>query len=174
MLPEVCFDGLSREPFFTPMLTDLEDREETVLALRVEDLSCFHTRRLPMIVRLRAWYDRQGTWVVVIAFHVGIDPQEPLAGVAYLNPRQTADQGLLLRLTKQRLFPLIFLNSDCSDAICHQVSWSSAHRREVTPLVMTFNQALTIPRLDGCVDLAFERARREFQELYTLQKLLYG
>jgi len=156
------------------MLTGLEGREETVLALRVEDLSCLRTRRLPITVRLRAWYDRLGIWVVVIAFHVGIDPREPLAGVASLNPRQTADYGLLLRLTNQRLFPLIFVSADLSDAIGHQVPWSSARRREVAQLVMTIDQALTSPRLDGRVDVAFERARREFQGLYSLEKLLYG
>lgn len=156
------------------MLTGLEGREETVLALRVEDLSSFRTPRLPMIVRLRAWYDWQGTWVVVIAFHVGVDPQEPLAGVAYLNLRQTADYDLLLRLTKQRLFPLIFLSADLSDAVGHQTPWSSARRREVAQLVMTIDQALSSPRLDGRVDLAFEQARREFQDLYTFEKLLYG
>ncbi|HEV8717395.1 MAG TPA: hypothetical protein VGX03_31815 [Candidatus Binatia bacterium] len=165
---------LSRKLLFTPVLTGLEGREETVLTLRVGDLSSFRTPRLPMIVRLRAWYDRLGTWVVVIAFHVSVDPQEPLAGIASLNPRQTADYGLLMQLTKQGLFPLIFLSADLSDAVGHQVPWSSARRREVAQLVMTIDQALTSPRLDGRVDLAFERARREFQSLYPLEKLLYG
>jgi hypothetical protein len=146
----------------------------TALVLRVERLKPFRHERLPITVQLAAECSPEHTWVVAIAFRVADNPRKPLEGDAYLNPRQEGDHALLLRLTRQHRFPLIFLSPDLRQAVGKTVSWSEQQRQEVQQLLALIPAVGLVSSIEGSWDPDFEQAKRAFQARYSVQQLLSG
>lgn len=171
-IPEPNRSLLLRMPLYTPVLLGLEGRNETGLVMRVDDLTTFRKPELPITIKLVAWRSGQGTWLICIVFRVVDNPQDPLEGDAYLNPRQTSDYEMLLRLSLQKTLPLIFLSPDLHDAVGKQISWRDAQREQVFRAVMVIQKDLRGGKLSGSFDPDFEEAKKEFQARFTVRELL--
>jgi hypothetical protein len=159
-------------PVYTPVLLSLVDREMAALTIRVDDLSSFRKPKVLITVKFVAHRSKQGTWVVCVAFRVADNPQDPLEGDAYLNPRQAGDYECLLEMSRQGIFPLVFMSRDLRDAVGKWLPWRDAQREEVFRAIMTMRKDLTGEKLGGVFDPDFEQAKREFQSRHTVTDLL--
>ena len=156
----------------TPVLIDLEKSQETALAIRVADLFSFRRQGLPSRVRAIGYQGKEGTWMVAVAFRITGTPVAPFAGAAYVNPRQEDGQRLLQRLAMQERLPFLFFSPHLRVVVRQEAGWSVHHRQEVRLLLAQIAQAQTDKRLTGSEDLDFDRAKKEFQDLYSIRTLL--
>lgn len=140
--------------------------------MRVKDLAPFRNPGLPIAVKLVAYQSVEETWLITVVLRVMELPQGTLVAAAYLNPRQTADYDLLQRLSKQRFFPIIFLDEDVRESVDVSLSWSAVQQEEVCRILETIDKSLAGPKLSGGFDPDFEAALTEFQRDYPLKELL--
>ena len=163
---------LLQQPAVTPILVRLEKSADTALAMRVADLFSFRRQGLPITARAIGYQGKEGTWVVTVAFRVAGTPVALLEGVAYANPRHEDDLFLLQSLATQERLPFLFLSPHLKVVIRQEATWSVHHRQEVRLLLAQVAHAQTNKRLARDEDLDFARARKEFQELYSVSTLL--
>ena len=161
-------------PTYTPFLLGLEGRNDTAVIIRVDDLASFLETELPITIKFVAYRGRLGAWVVCVAFRVVDDAHDPLEGDTYLNPRQAFDYELLLKLSRQKIFPIIFLAPDLRDAVGKRISWRDTQREEVFRAVMAMQKDLRGEKLTGNYDPDFGTAKEEFQKSFSLRDLLSG
>ena len=171
---------LLQHEFYTPILIGLERRQETGLALRVHDLFSFRREGMPITVRLVGYQGREGVWLIAVAFRLAIttDVQSQLEGVAYLNPRRSADYRLFQNLAKQNGFPLLFLNDNLKVGVGQEVVWSVYNRQQVRVLLHQLDHIL--PEVVGQgrqeqrkqEDTVFGAVCTEFQTRHSVETLL--
>ncbi len=172
---------LLQHEFYTPILIGLERRQETGLALRVHNLFSFRREGVPIIVRLVGYQGQEGVWLIAVAFRIATDVQLQLEGVAYLNPRRSADYRLFQNLATQDGFPLLFLNDNLKVGVGQEVVWSVYNRQQVRVLLHQLDHVL--PEVVGQgrhghqeqteqPDAAFEAARAEFHTRHSVETLL--
>ena len=77
-------------PTYTPTLLALTDPGLTSLVIRVDSVKPFDQEDLRMQVSF-AGYEHDGTCLACVAFRIFDNPDDPLLGDAYLNPRQTIE-----------------------------------------------------------------------------------
>ena len=169
---------LLQHEFYTPILIGLERRQETGLALRVRDLFSFRREGLPITVRLVGYQGREGVWLIAVAFRIATDVQSQLEGIAYLNPRRSADYRLFQHLAKQDGFPLLFLNDNLKVGVGQEVVWSVYNRQQVRVLLQQLDHILPEVVRQGQQeqkeqpDAAFEAVCTEFQTRHSVETLL--
>ncbi|HEV8718907.1 MAG TPA: hypothetical protein VGX03_39565 [Candidatus Binatia bacterium] len=171
-IPQTYRTSLLQQPTATPILVCLEKSADTALAMRVADLFSFRREGLPITARAIGYQGKEGTWVVTVAFRIAGTAVAPLEGVAYANPRYEDDLHLLQSLATQERLPFLFLSPHLKVVIQQEATWSVHHRQEVRLLLAQVAHAQTNKRLAGDEDLDFDRARKEFQELYSVSTLL--
>src|SRR5712691_5467353 len=163
---------LLQQPTATPILVRLEKSEDTALAMRVTDLFSFRRQGLPITVKAIGYQGKEGTWVVTVAFRIAGTPVAPFEGAAYANPRQEDGLRLLQRLATQERLPFFFLSPHLKVVVRQEAGWSVHHRQEVRLLLVQMAHVQTNKRLTGGEDLDFERAKKEFQDLYSIKTLI--
>jgi len=156
----------------TPVLIGLEKSQETALAMRVTDLFSFRRQGLPITVKAIGYQGKEGTWVVTVAFRIAGTPVAPFEGAAYANPRQEDGLRLLQRLATQERLPFFFLSPHLKVVVRQEAGWSVHHRQEVRLLLAQMAHVQTSKRLTEGEGLDFERAKKEFQDLYSIKTLL--
>jgi hypothetical protein len=164
--------ALLQTPLATPVLIGLEKSQEAALAIRVTDLFSVRRQGLPITVRAIGYQGKEGTWIVAVAFRIAGTPVAPFAGAAYVNPRQEDGLRLLQRLATQERLPFLFLSPSLRVVVRQEAGWSVHHRQEVRLLLAQMAHVQTNKRLTGGEDLDFERAKKEFQDLYSIKTLL--
>lgn len=164
--------SLLQQPTATPILVHLEKSADTALAMRVADLFSFRRQGLPITARAIGYQGKEGTWVVTVAFRIAGTAVVPLEGVAYANPRHEDDFHLLQSLAMQERLPFLFLSPRLKVVLRQEAAWSVHHRQEVRLLLAQVAHAQTNKRRAGDEDRDFDRARKEFQELYSVSTLL--
>ncbi|MBI3058894.1 MAG: hypothetical protein HYY81_06235 [Deltaproteobacteria bacterium] len=162
---------LLRMPTHTPVLWGLEGRNETTLAMRVDSLDGFRKAELPVQVGFALYRSGDGTWLVCVPFRIVDNPESPLEGGAYLNPRQAGDYVLLENLARQNMFPVVLLSPDLRDAVAKAVPWRL--KGEATKALGAVDASLA-GKLTGGWDSDFEAAKREFQARFSVAELLKG
>jgi hypothetical protein len=65
------------------------------------------------------------------------------------------------------------LNADLSDSVTIEVLWPKEQHRHVSQLLIEVDQTLLGDKLMSAFDPDFERAKHEFQNLYTVEHLLH-
>jgi hypothetical protein len=168
--PGLRAELLKREPY-KPRIFGLEGAEETGLLLRVKDPAPFRNPDLPIAVKLVAYQSAEETWLVAVVLRVEQLPPGTLIAAAYLNPHQSTDYELLRRLSKQLLFPIIFLEEHVRESIDVRLSWSSIQREEVLRIIEGLDKSLAGRQLSIGFDPAYEAALAEFQNHYSLKDL---
>ena len=163
---------LLQQPTATPILVRLEKSADTALAMRVTDLFSFRRQGLPITARAIGYQAKEGTWVVAVVFRIAGTPVTPLEGAAYVNPRHEDDLHLLQSLATQERLPFLFLSPHVKVVIRQEATWSVHHRQEVRLLLAQVAHAQTHNRPAGDEDHDFARARKEFQDLYSVSTLL--
>lgn len=163
---------LLQQPIATPMLLRLEKSADTALAIRVADLFSFRRQGLPITARAIGYQAKEGAWVVALAFRIAGIPVASLEDVVYLNPQCEADFSLLQSLATQERLPFLFLSPHLKIVLRQEALWSVHHRQEVRLLLAQVSHTQTKRRLGEGEDLDFARARKEFQELYSVSRLL--
>ena len=180
-LAKVYHARLLQHEFYTPVLIGLERHQETGLAVRVHDLFSFRREGAPITVRLVGYQGREGVWLIAVAFRIArimTDVQSRLEGVAYLNPRRSADYRLFQNLAKQDGFPLLFLNDSLKVGVGQEVIWSVYNRQQVRVLLNQLDHVL--PEVVGqggqnhqeYKDPIFEAVCTEFQTRHSVETLL--
>lgn len=174
-LPEHIKKTLLHFPVWTPTLIGItrQGQDQTALALRVEALKPFRQKDLPITIQIAAYKAASGIWVFALAFRVADNPNDPLEGDVYMNPRQEHDAGLLENITKQNQFPVLFFSHDLNEQVGKAISWHPQQQIEVRNMLGT---AWVEPkkRLQGNFDDEFEKAKREFQKQFTVKHILNG
>ena len=165
------FELLKRE-LYKPRPFGLEGQEETGLLMRVKDLAHFSNPEIPVAIKLVAYQNAQNTWVICVILRVMELPPGTLLAAAYLNPRQTVDYDLLLRLSKQQIFPVILLSEDVREYVTIPLAWSAVQREEVLRILKSIDSNLTTHKLSGSFDPDFESAVLELQENHSLEELI--
>lgn len=164
---------LLQTPLLTPITVSLEKPEETGLALRTANLFSFRRQDLPLLVRPISYQGKEGIWVTAIAFRIAGSRNDSLEGAAYLNPRNAYDLRLLQHLTKQDRFPVLFFSPSLRVVISQAAKWTVHQRQELRVMLAQAAHARigdAISRRE--TDPDFERARQEFQKVYSIEKLL--
>jgi hypothetical protein len=151
----------------------LEKSEETGLALRTANLFSFRRQGLPRLVRPLSYQGKEGIWLAALAFRIAGSRTDSLEGAAYLNPRNAYDLRLLQHLTKQDRFPVLFFSPTLRVVISQSAEWTVHQRQELRVMLV---QATHV-RVSGAIsrretDPDFERARQEFEKIYSIEKLL--
>ena len=172
MIPQSQRADILKRELYVPRIFGLEQGEETGLVMRVKDLAPLRNPGLPVAVKLVAYQSGEETWLVTVVLRVEELSQGTLVAAAFLNPRQSTDYDLLQRLSKQRFFPIIFLDEDVRESVDVSLSWSVVQREEVSRIRETINKSLAGPKLSGGFDPDFETALAEFQNDYPLKDLL--
>ena len=109
---------------------------------------------------------------MAVAFRIAGTPIAPLEGVVSLNPRHEDDLHLLQSLATQERLPFLFLSPHLKVVIRQEAIWSVHHRQEVRLLLAQVAHSQPTQRPAEGEDLDFERARKEFQDLYSVSTLL--
>jgi len=125
-IPEPQRPFLLRAPVYTPSITGLGDKADVVI--RVDSLSSFRKPKLPIQVGLTLYRSGSGTWLVCVPFRIFDNPQDPLEGDTYLNPRQKEDYVLLEKLASQESFPFVFLSSDLGESVAKMIPWRNKRK----------------------------------------------
>ncbi|MGE0680104.1 MAG: hypothetical protein AB7P69_04205 [Candidatus Binatia bacterium] len=151
----------------------LEKPEETGLALRTANLFSFRRQNLPLLVKPLSYQGKEGVWVAAIAFRIVGSRNDSFEGAIYLNPWSAYDLPLLQHLTKQDCFPVLFFSPTLRVAVSQAVEWTVHQRQELRVMLAQAAYAC----LDDAIskretDPDFERARQEFEKVYSIEKLL--
>lgn len=165
--------ALLQTPLLTPIAVGLEKPEATGLALRTANLFSFRRQDLPLLVKPLSYQGKEGVWVVAIAFRLAGSHNPALEGATYLNPRNADDLRLLQHLTKQERFPILFFSPTLRIVIRQTTEWTVHQRQELRVMLSQTVHA----RIDEAIsrrepDPDFEQVRREFEQIYSIEKLL--
>lgn len=171
-LPLAYRAQLLQTPIDTPLLADLDNREETALAMRVQNLFFFRRKGSSIMIRLVGSQGKEGIWVVATAFRIVGTSTAYREGLIYVNPKQKNDYRLLQHLTRQERFPLFFFSPHLKVAIGQEARWSVQHRQEARILLAQIDHSLCGEKLHGERDPEFEYTKKEFQQLYSAATLL--
>jgi hypothetical protein len=155
-------------PTYTPTLLALTDPDLTSLAIRVDSSKPFEHEDLRMQVSF-AGYEHDGTCLACVAFRIFDNPDDPLLGDAYLNPRQEIERKALQNLTSQQQLPFIFLSRDLTREVVKDISWEERCRgaaREVLKASAGFGL------IEGSFDPEYHRVKQRFQAAYSVKSLL--
>ncbi|MBI3303308.1 MAG: hypothetical protein HYZ72_14680 [Deltaproteobacteria bacterium] len=171
-IPQTYRAALLQLPVLTPILIGLEKPEETGLAMRVPNLFSFRRAGIPISIRPVGYQGKEGTWVVVIAFGIAAERTPLMEGAVYVNPLQEDEHRLLQHLAKQERLPFLFLSPRLKVAVRQDAGWSVYHRQEVRMLLAQMGHSRPDKKPVREVDPDFERARKEFESLYSVKTLL--
>jgi hypothetical protein len=155
-------------PSYTPTLLALTDPDLTTLVIRIDTSKPFEQEDLHLQVSF-AGYEHGGTYLACVAFRIFDNPDNPLLGDAYLNPRQAIERKALQNLTAQQQLPFIFLSHDLTSEVVKYISWeerSRAHAREVLKASAGFGL------IEGSFDPEYQRVKERFQAAYSVKSLL--
>jgi hypothetical protein len=153
-------------------VVSLEKPEETGLALRIANLFSFRRPGLPLLVRPLSYQGKEGIWLAALAFRIAGSRTASLAGAAYLNPRNAYDLRLLHHLTKQDRFPVLFFSPTLRVIISQAAEWTVHQRQELRVMLTQAAHAPVGGATSKEADPDFERARQEFEKIYSIEKLL--
>ena len=151
---------LLRAPCYASVFMTVREWSEPVLVMRVEELSSFQQGEYRTHVSVRAWRDRQGTWVVAVPFQI-IAANGCVQGMPCLNPRHAVDYEVIRKFAKEESLRFVFLRADLEDADEVQVPWPPAQRAHVQHLLAKIDLTLTGKKLTCVFDPDFEQARRK-------------
>jgi hypothetical protein len=163
---------LCKAPFYTPVFLSAPECREPLLAMRVEELHYFYQQFYRTTVRFTAWCGLYETWVVAFPFRIDVCRDFRLEGVPCLNPRNVADAEIIQKFARHEIIHFWLLNADLSDFVTTEVLWPKEQHRHVSQLLTEVDQTLLGDKLISAFDPDFERAKREFQTLYTVEHLL--
>ena len=155
-------------PSYTPTLLALTDPDLTTLVIRVDSSKPFEQEDLRLEVSF-AGYEHGGTYLACVAFRIFDNPDDPLLGDAYLNPRQAIERKALENLTLQQQLPFIFLSRDLTAEVVKYISWQErcrAYAREVLTASAGFGL------IEGSFDPEYQRVKQRFQAAYSVKSLL--
>jgi hypothetical protein len=155
-------------PSYTPTLLALTDPDLTTLVIRVDSSKPFEQEDLRMQVSF-AGYEHGGTYLACVAFRIFDNPDDPLLGDAYLNPRQAIERKALQNLTLQQQLPFIFLSRDLTREVVKYISWKERCRaaaREVLKASAGFGL------IEGSFDPEYQRVKQRFQAACSVKSLL--
>ncbi|HXG19000.1 MAG TPA: hypothetical protein VNN62_08000 [Methylomirabilota bacterium] len=165
---------LSQAPFYTPVFLPAPECQEPLLAMRVEEIEWFSQQFYQTVVRFTAWCGPQETWVIAFPFRIGVRQDVWVEGAPCLNPRNAADAELIRKFTRHERIHLWLLNYDLSDFVVTELAWPAAQHHHVARLLTEIDQTLLGEKLTSPFDPDFEAAKREFQSLYTVERLLHA
>jgi hypothetical protein len=163
--------ALLQTPLSTPTLIGLEKSDETALALRVADLFSFRRPGLPITARPIGYQGKEGPWVVVLAFAMKREILPLREGAVYVDPLQDEGHLLLQRLGKQDRFPFLFCSPRLKVVVSQDAPWSVQHRQEIRLILAQIGHRSHY-RSGESSNADFERAKQEFQRLYSLRTFL--
>ena len=66
----------------------------------------------------------------------------------------------------------MFMSAEVSSHVSQEFPWPSGQRKLARQAIETIDTALTGARIESNFDPDFEQAKREFESLFTVQKLL--
>ena len=165
---------LCKAPFYTPVFLSAPECQEPLLALRVEELQEFYQQFYRTTVRFTAWCGPYETWVFAFPFRIDVCQDFFLEGLPCLNPRNAADSEIIHKFAQHEIIHFLLLNADLSDSVATEVVWPKEQHRHVSQLLTEVDQTLLGDKLLSAFDPDFERAKREFQNLYTVEHLLHA
>lgn len=152
---------LLRAPCYTSVFMTVREWSEPVLAMRVEELSSFQKGEYRTRVGVRAWRDRQGTWVVAVPFQIHITPSLCVQGMPCLNPRHVVDYEVIQKFASEEYLRFLFLSADLEEVDDVQVPWPVPQRAHVRHVLTKIDLTLTGEKLTSVFDPDFEQARRK-------------
>ena len=142
--------------------------------MRVEDLGWFCQQFCRTVIRFTAWCSPYETWVIAFPFRVDVRRNFWIEGTPCLNPRNVADAAMIRKFAHHEIIHLWVLNADLSDFVTTEIDWPTTHHRYVSELLAEIDLTLLGEKLTSPFDPDFEAAKREFQELYTVEELLHA
>jgi hypothetical protein len=155
---------LREEPLYSARFIDREGTEELALVVRVEMLDFFLDQHPPLTLALNIWQSSQGTWVVLVSYHLPSPVGPPQTGVFYLNPRQAVDREILRKISRRDTLSVIFLSEDCQEhytvSIPHDPQTFEQWQSQLRAIVQEAQE----PLLSDGADIKFEAAIRELEE----------
>jgi len=164
---------LLQTPLLTPTVIGLEQPEETALAIRTANLFPFRQPGLPILIRPISYQGKEGIWLAILAFRIKDSHKKFFEGAGYLNPRNAEDWRLLQHLIKQERLPILFLSPRLRIVISHAAEWTAPQRQELRLLLTQAPRVRTSGAVFGeGMDPDFERVKREFAQIYSIQNLL--
>lgn len=155
-------------PVYTPTLLGLIDPEITAVVIRVESLEPFESEDLRLNASF-AGYELDGTYLACVAFRVFDNPDDPLQGDAYLNPRQQIDRKALENLTVQVQLPFVFLSENLRREVVRPAAWREQNRAGAGQ-VLTASAGIAL--IEGSLDPEYQKAKTRFQARYAVKDLL--
>lgn len=114
-------------PVYTPTLLAIADPQITALVIRVDSLTAFQQKDLRFQSAFTA-YEHNGTHLACVAFRIFDNPDDPLVGDAYLNPRQALERKALENLTVRDELPIVFLSQDATREVVKFLPWRERNR----------------------------------------------
>jgi hypothetical protein len=155
-------------PVYTPALLALRDPEIAALIIRVDSLTAFQQTDLRVQTAFTA-YEHNGTHLACVAFRIFDNPDDPLIGDAYLNPRQAIERKALENLTAQEQLPLVFLSEDVTGEVVKFLPWREKNRADVRKLLAS---SAGFGLIEGSFDPEYQKAKERFQANYSIKNLL--
>lgn len=155
-------------PTYTPTLLALIDPGLTTLVIRVDSSKPFDQEDLRMQVSF-AGYEHDGTYLACVAFRIFDNPDDPLLGDAYLNPRQTIERQALQNLTSQQQLPFIFLSHDLTTEVVKYISWQERCRAAAREVLMA---SAGFGLIEGSFDPEYQTVKQRFQAACSVKSLL--
>lgn len=155
-------------PSYAPILLALTDPDLTTLVIRVDSSKPFESEDLRLQVSF-AGYEHGGTYLACVAFRIFDNPDDPLLGDAYLNPRQAIERKALENLTLQPQLPFIFLSRDLTREVVKYLSWQERCRADARE-VLTASAGFGL--IEGSFDPDYQRVKQRFQAAYSVKSLL--
>ena len=155
-------------PTYTPTLLALTDPHLTSLVIRVDSSKPFEHEDLRMQVSF-AGYEHDGTYLACVAFRIFDNPDDPLLGDDYLNPRQTIERQALQNLTSQHQLPFIFLSHDLTTEVVKYISWQERCRAPAREVLMA---SAGFSLIEGSFDPEYQRIKERFQAACSVKSLL--
>jgi hypothetical protein len=155
-------------PPYTPTVLALTNPELTTLVIRIDSSKPFEQEDLRVQVSFTG-YEHSGTYLACVAFRIFDNPDDPLLGDAYLNPRQAIERKALENLTVQEQLPFIFLSEDLTTEVVKYLSWQERSRTDAQELL---NVSAGVGLIEGSFDPEYQKIKERFQAAYSVKDLL--
>jgi hypothetical protein len=164
--------ALLKLPLYHGIFAAFEGLEAVAFASRVENPQAFGRESLNIRLTVKAWCSSQGTWLVAIPIQFSNTPMGRGETCVFINPRQAIDYEVLQKLSTQQTFICMFVSADVGSYVNQEFPWPSNQRELAQQAIETIDQALTGVRIESNFDPDFDQAKREFESLHTVKKLL--